>query len=328
MQTVSPHRTKRWLALFGATVIGFLAVLTSLTLFSGGGSGASTLGGSISRAEINQRAQYWITDHVMYSQSAYTWDVDHSRRYRQDCSGFVTMAWHANGDFWTGNMLSISHRISLSSLQPGDAMLKTQEHTALFEGWANSSHSAMNVWEESDYGKPALKTTWGSSYFNGFIPVRYNNVSGAGGTPPPPPPTKPKPPSSGTWPTVQQGASGARVDTIQLLLQAHGYSLAADGSFGPITNSKVRSFQSARHLGVDGVVGPQTWSSLIVQVQQGSRGAAVTALQRQLRAHGYNIGVDGDFGPQTAAAVRSYQSARHLGVDGVVGPQTWSSLVR
>ncbi len=319
----SPIMTRRR-SLIASAVILFVAVLGSLTLFTHG-SGASSIGGTISRSEINKRAQYWISRGVMYSQTNYTYDLGHTKNYRQDCSGFVTMAWHASGDHYTGNMLDISHKITLGQLQPGDAMLRLNEgHTALFEGWTSSSHNTMYVWEESTYGKPALKTTWGKSYYDEFMPVRYNHVSGSGGTPPPPPP----PPTSGnSWPTVQYGAHSQRVDTVQLLLKAHGYSLTADGDFGPVTRSKVRSFQSARHLGVDGIVGPQTWSALIIEVHQGSKGSAVLALQKELRAHGYNVAADGDFGPKTKAAVRSFQSAKHLGVDGIVGPQTWSRLV-
>ena len=313
---------RRLLAALGALAITVALAVTGLVLFQNG-SGASSIGGTISRAEIAKRAQYWIDRHVMYSQKYYTWDIDHSKEYRQDCSGFVTMAWHASGDHYTGNMLDISHKISYGSLQPGDAMLRPEHHTALFMGWTSSSHSTMYVWEESDYGKPALKTTWGSSYFDAYYAVRYDHVSGAGGTPPPPP-SHP----SGSWPTVSRGAHGERVVTIQLLLRGHGYSLASDGDFGPVTNADVRRFQSAHHLAVDGVVGEHTWSALIVSLRQGSHGNAVLALQRQLNAHGYHLAVDGAFGPQTAGAVRSYQKSHHLSVDGVVGPQTWSSLVR
>ncbi len=129
------------------------------------------------------------------------------------------------------------------------------------------------------------------------------------------------------WPDVGQGSTGENVYSIQLMLQAHGYSLSIDGDFGPQTAATVKEFQSAHGLGVDGIVGPQTWPVLIITTQQGNTGSAVKALQRQLNAHGASLTVDSDFGSLTAAAVKSYQSKHGLGVDGIAGPQTWSSLV-
>ncbi len=38
--------------------------------------------------------------------------------------------------------------------------------------------------------------------------------------------------------------------------------------------------------------------------------------------------IDGSYGPQTASAVRRFQSRKHLVIDGKVGPQTWRSLSR
>ncbi|WP_317987845.1 D-alanyl-D-alanine carboxypeptidase family protein [Hyalangium gracile] len=61
-------------------------------------------------------------------------------------------------------------------------------------------------------------------------------------------------------------------------------------------------------------------------LRQGSKGAAVTQLQNLLRGKGYNIAADGDFGPKTSAAVKSFQSSRGLVADGVVGPKTWAAL--
>ena len=133
--------------------------------------------------------------------------------------------------------------------------------------------------------------------------------------------------AAAAWPTVKSGSTGENVYSVQLLLEAHGYSLGIDGSFGPQTASTVKSFQSAHHLSVDGVVGPQTWSALIVTTQNGSTGAAVIALQRQLNAHGQNLVTDGNFGPKTKAAVESFQKSKGLSVDGVAGPQTWINLV-
>ena len=65
-------------------------------------------------------------------------------------------------------------------------------------------------------------------------------------------------------PLLRQGDSGSCVAVLQQLLQAHGYSLTADGQFGPITNTAVRRYQSSKlDLTVDGVVGPASWNRLV-----------------------------------------------------------------
>ena len=53
----------------------------------------------------------------------------------------------------------------------------------------------------------------------------------------------------------------------------------------------------------------------------------VGALQRALRTAGYDPGAeDGEFGPRTEAAVKSFQDRAGLPVDGIVGPETWDRL--
>lgn len=138
-----------------------------------------------------------------------------------------------------------------------------------------------------------------------------------------------RPAALASWPIVQQGAIGERVYAIQYLLNARGAGLATDGKFGPATAAAVRSFQSRSRLQVDGRVGPQTWTHLIVQVQQGNTGSAVSAVQHNLH-FGYrytNVAVDGIFGPITSSAVRSFQAKFKIGVDGIVGPVTWNTLI-
>jgi peptidoglycan hydrolase-like protein with peptidoglycan-binding domain len=132
------------------------------------------------------------------------------------------------------------------------------------------------------------------------------------------------------FPLVVQGNTGERViDVQQLLNQRIHAGLAVDGIFGPLTNAAVRNFQASRHILVDGKVGNQTWPLLIIQVQRGSTGPAVSAVQHNLRfAYGFtSLAVDGIFGPQTQAAVQSFQARFHIGVDGIVGPITWNTLL-
>jgi len=132
--------------------------------------------------------------------------------------------------------------------------------------------------------------------------------------------------AAAAWPTLSQGSSGENVESIQLMLQARGYSITADGVYGPQTAATVKSFQSAHHLSVDGAVGPQTWPVLVVSTSQGSSGPAVVALQRQLNMHGASLTTDGAFGPLTKAALENFQSKQKLTVNGVANAQTWNSL--
>jgi uncharacterized protein (TIGR02594 family) len=70
--------------------------------------------------------------------------------------------------------------------------------------------------------------------------------------------------SASSMPTLRQGSRGSAVIDLQRRLAAAGFSTgAADGVFGPLTDTAVRSFQRAHGLGIDGIVGPQTWGALL-----------------------------------------------------------------
>lgn len=62
-------------------------------------------------------------------------------------------------------------------------------------------------------------------------------------------------------------------------------------------------------------------------LSRGSSGEHVRNAQERLAELGYHPGqIDGDFGPQTASAVRSFQRLNNLSPDGVVGSDTWKAL--
>jgi peptidoglycan hydrolase-like protein with peptidoglycan-binding domain len=61
-------------------------------------------------------------------------------------------------------------------------------------------------------------------------------------------------------------------------------------------------------------------------VKKGDKGDGVKQIQTALKAAGYKVSVDGDFGNQTDAAVRQFQKKNNLTVDGVVGKVTWGKL--
>jgi peptidoglycan hydrolase-like protein with peptidoglycan-binding domain len=102
--------------------------------------------------------------------------------------------------------------------------------------------------------------------------------------------------------------------------------LVVDGDFGPKTTEAVRAFQAGHKLTVDGKVGNQTWTELIIEVRNGSTGNAVRAVQSQIRSRSGWLMIDGIFGPDTENVVRSFQSFCHLSIDGIVGPYSWNAL--
>lgn len=64
----------------------------------------------------------------------------------------------------------------------------------------------------------------------------------------------------------------------------------------------------------------------MTNLKQGSKGVCVKWLQYELRLNGYDVAVDGIFGPLTDAAVCHFQFKAGLITDGIVGPKTRSKL--
>lgn len=58
-------------------------------------------------------------------------------------------------------------------------------------------------------------------------------------------------------------------------------------------------------------------------LRRGMVGSDVRRWQARMRERGWNIDVDGIFGPQTERVARAFQAEKGLRVDGIVGPETW-----
>jgi len=61
-------------------------------------------------------------------------------------------------------------------------------------------------------------------------------------------------------------------------------------------------------------------------LQRGSIGWLVKMLQEDLNILGYNLAVDGIFGPLTESAIKDFQTKQGITVDGIVGPITWGKM--
>ena len=141
---------------------------------------------------------------------------------------------------------------------------------------------------------------------------------------------------------ITLGSAGPEVLDVQRRLGGIGLSCDEDppGEFGDTTHRAVRVFQQQRGLSADGVVGDETWASLVeAGYQLGDRllyltrpylrGDDVLDLQRRLNRLGFDSGyTDGVFGPQTFEALREFQLNVGSKVDGIAGPRTLDALTR
>ncbi len=152
---------------------------------------------------------------------------------------------------------------------------------------------------------------------------------------------------------LRVGSRGENVLRIQSYLNNIGIvyttvpSLITDGVFGTATERAVSVLQEIFSLTSDGIVGENTWNLIVnlnlalseyayggAALYRGSSGDKVVQLQTFLNGIGRQypsipaLTVDGNFGSQTEAAVRAFQTQFELNADGIVGRNTWNALLR
>jgi N-acetylmuramoyl-L-alanine amidase len=116
---------------------------------------------------------------------------------------------------------------------------------------------------------------------------------------------------------------------------------ASPDTFDDAVDTAVRAFQQSRGIGIDGLVGDETWGALdAARWRLGARtlyqsvtdplvGEDVRTLQERLLEMGYDAGrPDSIYGARTARAVAQFQREVGLTQDGSCGPQTTKALRR
>jgi peptidoglycan hydrolase-like protein with peptidoglycan-binding domain len=124
--------------------------------------------------------------------------------------------------------------------------------------------------------------------------------------------------------TTPVGANAA-VAQLQLAMTSLGYySGPIDGVYGSETTAGVKTMQQALGVTADGIFGPETYVALKANAKTAAAATSiVVSMQATLKKYGYYSGpIDGVYGADTTAAVKSLQT--HLGVaaDGRVGSET------
>ncbi|AKU26453.1 peptidase P60 [Geobacillus sp. LC300] len=133
-------------------------------------------------------------------------------------------------------------------------------------------------------------------------------------------------PDEGKAAEWKEGMSSFKIKELQQLLKEKGFFTypQATGYFGPITEEAVKAFQQAVNLPATGIVDDATYAKLKSAPASndtlaiGSRGAAVSDLQRRLKQLGYfrYPQITGYYGAVTADAVKQFQRANGLPATG------------
>ncbi|MGW1771614.1 peptidoglycan-binding protein [Streptomyces sp. NPDC002104] len=231
------------------------------------------------RTTIINRAKLWLNAQVPYSMEEY-W----SDGYRQDCSGFVSMAWNLGTNEWTGSLDKFATRITKEELLPGDMLLfhnpadpNKGSHVVIFGGWVDETRTHYVAYEQTRPTTRKLATPYG--YWNNatkYLPYRFNGVTG-GVVPEPPVTGEPPAPGgaggvSATFPGASKfgpGADNAYVAQLGRMLSDRGglrfYPKGVGTKWSDADRLATAAFQRAQGwtgADADGLPGAHTWRLL------------------------------------------------------------------
>ncbi|MGW6782199.1 peptidoglycan-binding protein [Streptomyces sp. NPDC054987] len=243
----------------------------------------------IDRTTIINRAKLWLDAQVPYSMSEYWTDG-----YRQDCSGYVSMAWNLGSNEWTGSLDKFATKITKDELLPGDMLLfhnpanpNNGSHVVLFGGWVDQTRTHYVAYEQTRPTTRKLATPYGYwANASKYVPYRFNGVTGGivpqvpGAVPAPAP--VPEPPAAGpkpgdpakAFPGADKFAAGATNDHVaqlgRMLIERGAYRFypkgVADRTWSDHDQRATQAFQRAQGwtgADADGVPGAHTWRLLV-----------------------------------------------------------------
>ncbi|HEX7308913.1 hypothetical protein [Lentzea sp.] len=168
-----------------------LAALLALT-FTGAPAVSAAPVAQVSRTELLQRAETWLTAHnggqVPYSMESYWTDG-----YRQDCSGFVSMAAKLPNANPRGGPNTVAlasgaytEPVAIADLRPGDLFIDPVDepgddfrHVVVFERWTKDDRSEYLAYEQrGGHGTDHRPLTYGLEPGSRYQPHRLRNVTG------------------------------------------------------------------------------------------------------------------------------------------------------
>jgi peptidoglycan hydrolase-like protein with peptidoglycan-binding domain len=150
------------------------------------------------------------------------------------------------------------------------------------------------------------QATWAKMVAKGLVPAR----AGEGGT-------------AGDFPTLPHHVKRTWVPSGANTVRVPARAGSSSGSGTAVGTATLAPTSSATDGAVRTDRTTTAYTSLMsTSLRQGSRGAAVRALQRALGG----LAVDGAYGSRTTAAVKSFQRGHHLPVTGAVDAKMWRAL--